>query len=93
MISDKNFSITSVIRLDRRVYSVGKLRLISGLYMIKLDDRQMFAVALSDGDDVVHRVLTSYSDASCLFETVCDAEVDTASFDGVADDLLYNNIL
>ena len=93
MLSDKNLSVTSSVRLDRRLYTVGKLRLISGLYMIKLDDGVEFVVALSDGNDVVHRALNSYGDASRLFETLYEAEVDTSSFDGIADDLLYNNIL
>lgn len=93
MLSDKNLSVTSSIRLDRRLYTVGNLRLIAGLYMIKLDDGVEFIVALSDGDEVVYRVLNSHGDAIRLFETLYEAEVDTASFDGIADDLLYNNIL
>ncbi len=93
MIFDKSLSLTYAVRYERVISVIGDLPVIYALYELDIDDNRKYAVVLSDGEDVVYRLINSQKAAKELFETVLSGGVDTSSFSGVADDLIYNNIL
>ncbi len=89
---DKSLVLDSAKRLSRRIASVGDITLVYALYELNIGSL-LYAVAVSDGDDLTFRLFDRFAAAEELFLTAVENGLDPASLDAAADDMICNNIL